>query len=108
MKEIQKQLMLEQSKFVKKYNKTFGNVLYKGYSHLFTLELDFDWFTEKLKTIKSISDRIEEVSTDEKDYFVVKGPEGNIDMYVLNVYINGLYQTILSVISTIKESPFND
>jgi len=106
MNEVQKMLLTEQQKFIKHYKEIFGNVMYRGFSHLFKLELDVEWFTEKLKTIKEISERIDEISNDKIDHYVIKRKDGNIDMYVINVYINGLYESILSVVKTIKETPF--
>jgi len=106
LNQLQKDLLTHQQQFIKRYNQKFDGVFYKGFSHLFSLELDFDWFTDKLSNIKTISERIDEISTDDNDQFVIKRKEGNIDMYVINVYIDGLYKSVLAVIKTIKESPF--
>lgn len=106
MVELQKTLLTEQNKFIKKYNETFSDVMYKGYADLFKMEMDVEWFTKKLKIIKNISDRIDECSTDEIDYFIINRKKGNIDMYMINVFIRGLYSNILNVIKTLKETPF--
>jgi hypothetical protein len=105
MHQLQKDILKEQNSFITNYHKIFNGVMYSGFTDLFKLELDFDWFAEKLKTIKELSDKLENVETD-SDLFVLKTPNGKIDIFLVNKYIMNLYYSVLDIIKIIKNSPF--